>query len=94
MAPLANRLCKYGDLVSAEDSSHYDCFILTTSWTRSFHWAVKVVKDRWNVCGRFGISSSEFEQIVDVEFLHFFVPHAAMYHLVDENIYVLRYPDP
>ena len=42
----------------------------------------------WNALLR----QPEDVQIVDVEFLHF-VPHAAMHHLVDENIYVLRYPN-
>ena len=43
---------------------------------------------RWSKTG----DQPEDVQIVNVEFLHFFVPHAAMHHLVDENIYVLRYP--
>ena len=44
---------------------------------------------RWSKTG----DQPEDVQIVDVEFLHFFVPHAAMHHLVDENIYLLRYRD-
>ena len=100
--------------------------ILDTSCTRPFHWAIKVVKEGWNVCVAFWYffewnalrrqpedeqivnvelrplfecsadalqHQPEDVQIVDVEFLHFFVPHTAMHHLVDENIYVLWYPD-
>ena len=43
----------------------------------------------WNAL----LCQPEDVQIVDVEFLHFFMPYAAMHHVVDENIYVLRYPD-
>ena len=58
-------------------------------------------EDGWSDCVAFRyffdwnalLHQPEDVQIIDVEFLHFFVPHSAMHYLLDENIYVLRYPD-